>query len=139
MWPGLGDATGAGTSASRMISIYEKYGEVRTFFDLFRIYVEEINDPYNWFERLKGLNKRIKHLKSIGDFTSDQYEYFVSLKNSLVSMITDAIVNGEIKEKIAGHTFQAPVKKRLIGPISILCLRKQETGIKLGQACTGKN
>ena len=36
-----------------MARIYHKYGEVRTFFDLFRIYVEEINNPYNWYDRLQ--------------------------------------------------------------------------------------
>ena len=97
--------------------IYEKYGTIRTFFDLFRIYIKEINDPQNLYERLKLIKLKLAEFNSGGPLASESgsaiHNYYLSMKLQLISKIKDAIEAGEVDEQIVTHTFQARTYAKL--------------------------
>ena len=102
---------------SQNSAIYNKYGQVRSYFDLFRIYIKELNDPKNLYERLKIINLKLKEFGPSGPLASEAdsgiHNYYKSLRTRLLSHIKDAIEAGEVDDKIVTHTFPARTYAKL--------------------------
>ena len=96
---------------------FQKYGTIRTYFDLFRKYLIEVNNPYNLFERLKTIKAKLVEYNPGNQLASEAgsevHTYYLSMKTNLIIKIKEAIEAGEVEDAITTHTFPARTYAKL--------------------------